>query len=437
MNQLLPYQIEGIEFASKHRNTLIADEMGLGKTIQAIGYINANAGISKVIVICPKSLVINWRHELDRWLTRKEVDIEIISFGVLHKLPSDEIDLIVIDEAHFIKNPKSQRSQEAKRITSKAKHVLLLTGTPIENRPLELWPLLQILDAKTWDPAGYIKKGTKRIKVGPGEGANFFCFAKRYCGAKKVTIYKRGTPKSFWDFTGASNLDELNDWLCKTGMIRRLKKDVLPQLPPKQHQIIVFPSEENEDGIFPELNEDNYDEVIRKLKADKVLFSEWSKKRHEQGLAKVANVSEHLIAALENGVEKIIVFTHHIDVILGLLLELNFHTGCVKITGDMSAEERQDSVDIFKDDPNCKIIIGSIGAMGVGLNLTESSYVVFAEIDPVPGRMNQAIDRAHRIGQEANGVLVQYLVFDKTLDARMCKILVKKQKVIDSVLNEG
>jgi SWI/SNF-related matrix-associated actin-dependent regulator 1 of chromatin subfamily A len=227
---LLPYQVAGVEFASaqfaKGKHSLIADEMGLGKTVQAIGVINSNPEISRVLIVCPTSLILNWWSEMKVWLTR-DIGVSVVSYDSLHKVNTLALDLVIFDEAHYIKNPKTDRCTESKRVASKAKRVLLLTGTPIENRPLELWPLLQILDAKTWDPPGTIKRDGKRVKVGAGEGANFFSFAKRYCNAHRV---QRGR-KTFWDFNGATNLGELNEWLKKTGMIRRLKRDVLTELP--------------------------------------------------------------------------------------------------------------------------------------------------------------------------------------------------------------
>ncbi len=460
MPSLMPYQVEGVAFAlaTKTGNCLIADEMGLGKTIQAIGYINANSGVTTVLIVCPLSLKINWQNELAIWLTRDDVAIQVVHFDMLKKVNPNSIDLLIIDEAHFIKNPKSLRAAAVKSLSRKVKHCIMLTGTPIDNRPLELWPLIQILDPKKWDPAGFTSvmvKG-KRIKkkVGPGEGANFFGFAKYFCGGVKKTFYKkvggRVEVKSAWDFTGASNLEELNKELRKSGMIRRLKKDVLAELPPKRHQIIELtcPTEATDEynasrelqynlGYLKSQEAKESDAIFLKnidaLKADKVSFADWSRKRHEQGVAKLDAIAEHVLRCIEEGVEKIILFGYHDKVVMGLSERLVF-AGCTYVHSSMGAEDRQYAVDTFNDDPCCKVIIGSIHTMGTGYTMNVADLVVFGEIDPVPGRMAQGADRAHRIGQDKH-LLVQYLVFNGTIEARYCKILVAKQAVIDQVLN--
>lgn len=442
--QLRPYQSEGVAFALKHRNTLIADEMGLGKTVQVIGYINANPEIRVALIVCPLSLKLNWWREIETWLVDKErTAISVVHYEELSKLAIGEVDLLVIDEAQYIKNPKTQRHIQVKAVTKRAKHILMLTGTPFENKPIEMWPLLQILKPEVWDPPGLVTKivdGKKtKVKVGAGEGANFFSIAKQYFGAKPVYVWKKG-PKGkppvqvkHWEFSGSSNEEEFKRWLRKTGMIRRLKKDVLTNLPPKQRQLITLPSSESlADSFGQDITEHNFSEEIAKLQASKIAFTEWSKKRAEQGAAKVEFVVEHVQRCIENGVNKIIVFAHHREVILELAKYLIWD-GCVAMNADMTVEERQNCVDVFNEDPNCKVIIGSLAVMGVGYNMNVSDLVVFAEVDPVPGRMFQAEDRAHRFGKEGN-LLVQYLVFDNTLEARICHIYAKKSDVIGKVL---
>jgi len=163
----LPYQKAGIAYAINRANCLIGDEMGLGKTIQAIGVINADPTIRRVLVICPASLKINWLREMNRWLviphriaiangTFPTEDIVIINYDILKKhaasLRAMAWDLLIIDEAHYLKNPKALRTIEvlgkynkdlSKAITPiPAKQKIFLTGTPITNRPIELWPIL-------------------------------------------------------------------------------------------------------------------------------------------------------------------------------------------------------------------------------------------------------------------------------------------------------
>ncbi len=442
----LPYQEEGIRTMLGRRGTLLADDMGLGKTIQAIGLINADLEIKKVLILCPKSLKLNWRDELEEWLVKsRAIDIDIVTYEGIAKVGMKFYDLMVIDEGHYVKNEGSLRTQRILKAAKWVKRVLVLTGTPMESRPMELWTLLRIVDPKEWDPAGTIKKRdkeTKRLvttKVEDGENAGFWRYVKRYCDAKQVRHGKGNADKNWhWDFSGASNLEELQVRLRAGCMIRRLKSEVLKQLPNKRRRIIVLPSDfTGDDDLIPVLTYENFEDATKRLFSDKVLFEEYSKRRLAQGLAKVPQVIEYVMSALESG-GKIILFAHHGDVIEGLKTgiqaALGEHDYAVVVTGKTHVGDRGAAVHNFQGDPRCRMFIGSIGAAGVGLTLTASSHVIFAELDPVPGKMTQGEDRAHRIGQE-ECVMVDHLVWDRSLDARICKILVRKQAVLSAALD--
>jgi SNF2 family DNA or RNA helicase len=445
----LSYQEKGIRYALGASGTLIADEMGLGKTVQAIGVINATRP-RRTLIICPAGLKLNWRSELNEWLIDdlKDQPIshytqQIVSYGEAQKAERvglGRIDLLIVDECHYIKHADSKRSQCVTEIAERADRVLLLTGTPIENSPVELWPLLRIVAPLEWDPAG-TKIGVitaEQKKSHPGEGVNFWNFAKRYCDLKKKSRpLPRGGFAMAWDFSGASNLEELHKRLRNTCMVRRLKKDVLPELPAKRRQIIALPSVGVDDSdLLPDLSEANYEEQVAALVADKVKFHEYSKRRHAQALQKVDQVIAHITDCLDE-VEKIIVFAHHKDVIAKIAAAFQVDGDqemCVTYTGETHPADRQAAVKRFQTDPKCRIFIGSIGAAGVGITLTAATLVVFAELSPVPGHMTQAEDRAHRIGQLFM-VLVHILVANRSLCARMAKIVVKKQGVINAALD--
>lgn len=441
----LPYQEKGIRYCLGARGTILADEMGLGKTVQAIGVINAMKA-QRVFIICPKSLKENWRDELDAWLTHRPGVLVVCTFGEAEKLKDQDIewDILIVDEAHFVKNPQSQRAQRVKYIAGKCKHrVLLLTGTPMENRPIEMWPLLQIACPEIWDKP-YNKHSTFVIrpehkKTHPGEGPYFWAYATRYCDAKQTKTRVGRRWLTAWDFSGASNLEELNKKLRETCMVRRFKKDVLPQLPAKQHRLIRLKTKVTKQDVelsarLGEVTEENYDEAVKKLVADKVLFEEYSRRRHLQAIEKVTECIQIIEDALDSG-EKIIVFAHHQDVIDIMLRSFNHSSPgiAVSVTGKTHVADRGAAVKRFQEDPTCKLFIGSIGAAGVGITLTASSHVIFVELDPVPGRMNQAEDRAHRIGQK-NMVIVWHLLADGSICAKLAKILVKKQKVLAAAL---
>lgn len=443
----LPYQEKFIRYAlggqAADQHTLLADEMGLGKTIQAIGLINAMQAM-RTLIVAPAFLVPNWQHELDDWLVSLPGQhINVISYhkAEQYQNPVNNWDLLVIDEAHYIKNPLSQRSQILKNVAKTANHLLLLTGTPIENRPIELWPLLQLVAASQFDPPknriGIISP--QQRKSHPGEGPNFWAFAKRYCGLKKAYFPGRGRGRSAWDFSGATNLPELSKKLRQTCMVRRLKSDVLTDLPAKRRQIIVLPKIKTIDDsdLIPDLNEDNYSEQVAKLVADKITFETYAKRRHAQALEKMETCFQ-VISDLLDCTQKLIVFAHHQDVIAKLRdyirAELPDNENLVTVTGQTHVADRGAAVHAFQNDPLCRIFLGSIGAAGVGITLTAAHTVVFVELDPVPGRMTQAEDRAHRIGQKEM-VHVIHLVADGSLCARIAKILVKKQDIINQVLD--
>jgi len=412
----LPYQKAGIAYATQRQSTLIGDEMGLGKTIQAVGVINATAP-KTVLVVCPASLKINWKNEMTKWLvTERDIqivngggeqipetpDVVIINYDVLTKhqdaINARTWDLVIMDEAHYIKNPKAKRTGVAVGI--KANRKVVLTGTPITNRPIELQPIAGYLDPATF--------------------GNFFKFGLKYAGAYK--------DRFGWHFDGASNLDELQRLLRQSFMIRRKKDEVLKELPAKVRQIIVLPNNDYSDQIRKEF--ETMADAVDETSSNDVEFEQMSGIRHDTALAKVADVVTH-VADIDH---QVVVMAHHKDVVDGIKegLEAAGKT-VVTLTGDCTQAHRQNSVDSFQAG-DIDVFIGTIGAAGVGITLTSASHVVFAELDWVPGNVSQAEDRCHRIGQDSS-VLVQHLVVDGSIDARLAEVLVSKQKVLDKALD--
>jgi SWI/SNF-related matrix-associated actin-dependent regulator 1 of chromatin subfamily A len=453
----LPYQLGGVAYAQARTDTLIADEMGLGKTIQALGIINADRTIANVLVICPASLKLNWSREAKKWLTRPlKVSIANGSFqpgGLVivnyeqvkkYRAQIDAVvwDLLVVDEAHYLKNPKADRTaivlgkwnQDPKKVVNpiRAKRRVFLTGTPVLNRPIELWTLVHALDRK-------------------GLGANWKSFAIRYCAGRQGRFG--------WDTSGASNLDELQAKLRASIMVRRMKADVLTELPAKRRSVIAFQAlsaaekaaVEHETQVV-RATEDRltalraradeaktwndpaaYRKAVEELnQANMAAFTETSKVRHEVALAKVDQVVAHVRDCLENG-QKIVVMAHHHDVI-DQLAEALAEFGVVKFDGRMTLPNRDAAVHAFQNDKAIRVFIGGIQAAGVGITLTAASHVVFAELDWVPGNLAQAEDRCHRIGQ-TDSVLVQHLVLDGSLDCRMAQIIVDKMDVISAAVD--
>jgi SWI/SNF-related matrix-associated actin-dependent regulator 1 of chromatin subfamily A len=439
-----PFQKAGIRYALDRDGVLIADEMGLGKTVEAIGVINADPSIKTGIIVCPKSLKLNWARELEKWLTRPltvgiangslpETDLIIINYEGLVKfqkeISSKHFDISIVDECHFIKNSKALRSKAVKAIKSRRK--IRMTGTPIVNRPSELYNIIEDLG---------------------GNWGSFMTFAKRYCDAHQT--------RYGWDFSGSSNLDELQKRLRETVMVRRLKSEVLTELPRKIRQIVEIAPEDSTqkkaieaESAYEQQSQDRladlraaielskaeseeaYKAAVDRLRdAMQVDFTEMAKLRHETALAKIPAVIDYVKNALEDNNNKLIIAAHHHDVIDELMTGLAEYNP-VKLTGESKEIDRQAAVDRFQNDPDCRVFIGSITAAGVGITLTASSHVIFAELDWVPGNITQMEDRAHRIGQ-TDTVLVQHIVLADSLDARMAKMLVEKQEIIDSALDD-
>ena len=413
-----PYQKAGITFAIERLGTLIADEMGLGKTIQAIGVINA-VDLKTVLIIVPASVKILWQKECKKWLVDERniklikngkdnfpdnPDIVIINYDLIDKFKTEINsrfwDLVIMDECHKVKNPKAKRTKVALGI--KAIKKIALTGTPIPNKPIELQPV-----------AGYLNKESF---------GDYFRFAHRYCAAHRVDI---GYGKTVWDFSGSSNLTELQNRLRQAIMIRRKKKDVLTELPDKIRQVIVL-----ENGEFGEQLEKEFDAlsdaVDNTSSNNEIIFEKMSGVRHQMALQKVDHVIKHL-----SDIDcPVVVFAHHKDVVDGIKQGLEtIGKKVVILTGDMNIKNREKSIELFQAG-KADVFIGTIGAAGVGITLTKASHVVFAEMDWVPANMNQAEDRCHRIGQEES-VLVQHIVVDGSIDAKIAEVLVKKQGIID------
>jgi SWI/SNF-related matrix-associated actin-dependent regulator 1 of chromatin subfamily A len=465
-----PFQRAGIAAALERQHVLFADEMGLGKTVEALGVINSDESIRAVLIICPATLKVMWAEMLQEWCIRPVyvaigssrtpgsmagrygqrdqaqifaliLNYDIVAYWREYLQKARGLwDLLICDEAHYLKTPDSKRTIAVCGSERKvaqgilARRRLMLTGTPILNRPIELWSLLHYLDPQTWP--------------------KFWPFVQRYCGAYQDAYG--------WHFDGASNLEELNRKLRGSVMIRRMKADVLTELPAKQRMIIPIAA----NGAAPMLLEERekftaYENTIKRLEVErqaarlnraqnelayqdavKALKEGWSialenmsRVRHELALMKVPHVVEHVKGLLEGGADKVIVWAHHNDVTDTLAAALAEYFP-LQIDGRTPTNRRQAIADMFQNEPERRVFLGGIHSAGEGLTLTAAHIAVFAEIDWTPAKLSQAEDRCHRIGQK-DSVLVQHLLFDGSLDARMAKRIIKKQAVIDKAVNVG
>lgn len=446
------YQYGGISFAydlwkAKKHGVLIGDDMGLGKTIQALGFLNKirpDLGRApKVLIVCPASIKMNWLREARKWLVTptsmivvesgipaqaiQHHNICIINYDILTKYEKTIIpidwDVIIYDEAHYMKNDKAKRSRACNIFSKLSDFVILLTGTPITNKPIDLWHQLNVID---WD---MFKSRT--------------AFANQFCGGIQCD--------------GATNLGELQEMLRSTYMVRRMKEDVLTELPPKVRQIVEiskkgFERVLNEESKYLDtvkryeaqmseleatrrlnkMTEEEFKRETQKLRTGKLGdMGEIARIRHQTALAKVPKVIEFVTDVLENR-DKVIVFAHHRDVIEQVAEA--FKGQSVTLYGGMSTGEKDAAVQAFLHNPKIKVFVASIVAAGVGLTLTVSDTVVFCEEAWNPSDVSQAEDRAHRIGQE-NTVFVYHLVVEGSIDAFMMNKIVAKQEIIDASVN--
>ena len=460
--QYYEFQKAAIKFIHERNAVLLADDMGLGKTITVIGAINLDERLKKILIICPLSVKNVWKKELAGWQVRnltvgeaepdycpaRRFDIFIINYDIVHKyadvLRKIEWDLIVLDEAHYIKSRQALRTRSivgffdrrVRQWTTEpipARKKVLLTGTPIMNRPAELWPLVNYLDKNNF--------------------GKYDDFVSNYCDANPDHLDDDQEPR------GHCNLDELNRLLKSTVMIRRRKEEVLTELPPKSRVILEVPAttqsqiealknfqtawETSDHATNIETleyrcrlaietkNDNEYALAVQKLNsAYSVAFFEMSRVRHQIGLHKVPLVVNHLNELLESD-QKVVVFAHHKDVIQKI--KNNFPES-VSITGDTPVNDRARIVERFQRDPNVRLFLGNLKAAGTGITLNASSTAVFAELDWVPANLSQAEDRLHRIGQ-LNSVLVYHIVFERSLDAKMARTIVEKQEIARRALD--
>lgn len=393
-------------------------------TIQGIGIINDNPTFDRILIVCPSSLKINWERELDLWLYNRELDVKVVNGNMLHKeaninivnydrldkchnLRNFDWDLIIFDEAHYLKNDKAKRTRAVmgyrKTPPLDAKKVVMLTGTPMTNRPADVWTICHYMQ--------------------PNVFKDKWAFLMRYCDPKRV--FGR------LDFSGSSNLEELHRKM-QPFMIRRLKKDVLPQLPDKQYQVIELnPMGKHKSLIKEELS---MTEFTRDNGRVKVNFEDTSRIRKELGEAKVPAVVARLKDMMEEYDGKIVVFAHHRSVIEELVGAFGEKKAVVAY-GGMSGKAKQESIDRFNNDPEVKLFIGSISSAGIGITLTVASVLVFAEMSYSPSEMDQAEDRIHRATQKSDSVNILYFVYRNSLDSNIAHSIVDKKNIIGKVID--
>jgi SWI/SNF-related matrix-associated actin-dependent regulator 1 of chromatin subfamily A len=429
------HQEVGVEFLLKNKKCILADDMGLGKTYQSI-VAAIECESERILIICPASLKINWMREVQNFcddvsiIKGKHWDparFTIINYDILKNFHTIEErgkkyeewelrreivefnpDLIILDEAHFVKNHKSIRGKIIKDISKKYKpeRVWLLTGTPIANRPMDYYNLLSIIDC----PVAH----------------NWVHYARTYCEGIR---FKKGG-RYIWVTKGASNLEELNEKTKRT-ILRRKKEEVL-DLPDK----LITP-------VYLELqNVDGYKNVWEEYMTQRKVDGKKGNPARdlvESTLLRTFIAMEtvpYTIEKTEEALEldkKTIIFCNFNDEMDSFVKYFGEKAVCIR--GGMSEKQKQHAVDRFQEDDNCKVFIGQIKAAGVGLTLTAAEIVIMNSLDWVPGNHEQAEDRAYRIGQNKT-VNIYYMLIDETIDTLVWDILNEKKKIIGTIMGE-
>ena len=426
--ELYGFQKEGVAFIeSKNGRCLIADEMGLGKTIQALAWLQMHPRKRPALITVPASLKLKWEYEIRRWMQPQKVqiisginnnktiidvngEIFIINYDILYhwldELREINPKIIILDEIHYIKSNQARRTKSAKIMSKGIPHIIGLSGTPIINRPIEAYNFLKIIIPELFPNRWY--------------------YAERYCGAHHNRFG--------WRFNGATHTSELHEILKGTIMLRRLKKDVLKELPEKTWSFIPIELDNYKEYREAEKNFIEYirkikgnDAAIKAAKATAFISIETLKQLAVKG--KLNHVVEWIEDFLEVEDKLVIFATHHfvIDFLVNKFVKI-----AVKLDGRDSPKLKDKVQKQFQNNPNIKLFIGGTKSAGIGIDLFASSNVAFIELPWTPGDIDQASDRCHRIGQSKK-VTVYFLLAHETIEEKISKILDTKRKVLDSV----
>jgi len=415
---LYDFQSEAIDFINRaNGRVLLAEEQGLGKTIEALYWLSTKPDINTILVICPASVIYKWEAEIKKWdksrtiqvlrTSKEELSTKnyiIMSYSIMTRrnieLTEQVWDCVIWDECHRLKDGKAQRSRAAKSIESK--YILALSGTPLVNRPVEFYNILHIINPSQW--------GT------------WWTFTQRYCSAHNT----------YWgrDVTGASNLEELSARLANT-MIRRLKKDVLQELPDitrTKIPILVDASEINQAyrNLWETLHKDREDTGGNNVLAQLTTL------RQAVGRAKVSTVVELAKDLLDaNSEKKIVIYAVHKEVVRMLEEELRPY-GVSTITGDVNNEERSKRQLKFQNDYMPRVMVISM-AGGEGIDLYRADSILYVERGWSPAEEEQAEGRLHRIGQKC-AVEAIYLIASNTIDEDIDNLIESKRYILGQVI---
>jgi len=412
--RLYPFQLADLDWMHETGGRFVnANEMGLGKTVETLAFIQER-GFHSVLIVCPASVVYKWQAEIKNWLGDESVIISkgkdplirsrftLMSYAIftlkIAEIKAHNYQLVVYDECHYLANRKSQRTRAAKALQTN--YVIGLSGTPFLNRPIELWPQLNILNPARWN--------------------SYWRYAIKYCGAYM--------DKWGWDVDGATNLGELKTELGNY-YLRHTKQEVLQDLPAitRVHLPVDW------DKIYARKYKETLEETRKRVMLDgkgASRLQQIANLRQVIGMMKVVPAVE-LAQDILKSKNKVVLFAHHRAVVAALEEKLAEY-GTIKVVGDTSQKERYDNVQRFLIDPKIRVAIISI-AGGEGIDLYSADMLIFVEREWNAGREEQIEGRLHRIGQRS-AVESIYLIARHTIDERIHRLIETKREIFGQLI---
>lgn len=441
---LYPFQQAGVSYALDRRNTLIGDQPGLGKTPMAIAVAN-ELDAERVLVVCPASVRLQWRDMFFKWawprnkntatgvpncnvvlssrdgIARKRPSWTIISYDLIVRsaaiyeaLLTQDFDLIIFDEIHYLKSVEARRTQVLfgsgnwEGVANNSKRLLGLTGTPLPSRPREAYTVARAFD---FNSIGGVSEDKFKSLYNPSfRASNGFMVEK----TARTPILQNRLRANF--------------------MVRRMKRDVLTQLPEVRYELAyIVPNR----GVRKALKAESLLGIdpLQFDKSDAELQGQIATQRREMGEAKVPLVEEHARRMFDGGLDKLVIFTWH-KTVLKMLEERLEEYGVVTVPGGTSATQKHIRKLRFIKDPGTRIFIGNILACGTGTDGLQEvcSMAMFAEASWTPGENEQSVDRLWRMGQQGT-VLAQFLVAPESMDERVLTSAINKADTVHSALD--
>lgn len=448
---LWPFQVAGVEYATRRRNTLIADQPGLGKTAQAISYCNT-VGAKRVLVVCPAAIRLQWCKAIREWSTRPwpyhvyailggrsgvhpTAAWTVVSYDLARSpaigaaLAAGLYDVLILDEAHYLKTIDAGRTRAVfgggedrvfAPLAGRCGSILALTGTPLPNRPREAYTLARGLcfDSIDWMSEEKFQERFNPSMTGTGQREN-----------GETYIYTREE---------AGRASELQNRLRANFMVRRLKREVMPQLHmPVYDLITVDETSAVKQALAAEsLLHIDPDDPATFLDPNGKIDGHIAVARRMMGIAIAPQVAEYVDMLIDGGEEKLVVFGWHIEVLDILEAAWRQH-GVLRIDGSTSMKQREKRVSLFRTDPRAKIMLGNIQSMGTGVDgLQDACYHgLIAEPSWTPGENIQAFERLDRIGQSGH-VQGDIFVAPRSVAERVLASALRKLKTTTKVLDQ-